>query len=67
MVHILFFCLRLRCSITGIDLGLLLVDHRFVVRIGKEGCIMLTLASGVWCADSLRAIRIIDDDSGALL
>ena len=30
-------------------------------------CIMLTLTSGVRCADSLRAIRIVDDDSGALL
>ena len=65
--NVKLFC-RLLCSgIPRVDLGLLLVDHRFVVRIGKEGCIMLTLTSGVRCADSLRAIRIVDDDSGALL
>ena len=65
--NVKLFCRLLRSGIPRVDLSLLLIDHGFIIRVGKERSVMLTLTSGVRCADSLRAIRIVDDDSGALL
>lgn len=65
--NVKLFCRLLRSGIPCVDLSLLLINHRFIIRVRKEGCIMFALTSGVRCADRLCAVRIVDNDSGALL
>ena len=65
--NVKLFCRLLRSGIPCVDLSLLLIDHGFIIRVREEGSVMLTLASGVRCADRLCAVRIVDNDSGALL
>ena len=65
--NVKLFCRLLRSGIPCVDLSLLLIDHGFIIRVRKEGCIMFTLTSGVRCADRLCTVRIVDNDSGALL
>ena len=66
--HLFVLFLWLLCSgIPCVDLSLLLIDDCFVIRVREEGSVMLTLSSGVRCADCLCTVRIVDDDGRTLL
>ena len=61
------FLWLLRSGIPCVDLSLLLIDDCFVIRVREEGSVMLTLSSGVRCADCLCTVRIVDNDGRTLL